>query len=107
MLFLNPIYAENDAKLFLVIGPFLGSHYRFQSRLPLTLPGVLKNLSTFSHFVCELSRTTLANRFKQNCVNGISLAVARLSKSLNFSLSSTAGNPVTGKIGFWLVAKQK
>ena len=50
MLFFNPIYAENDAKLFLVIGPFLGSHYRFQSRLSLTLPGVLKNLSTFFTF---------------------------------------------------------
>jgi len=35
------------------------------------------------------------------------LAVAHLSKAINFSLSITAGNPVAGKIGFRLVAKAK
>jgi len=35
------------------------------------------------------------------------LAVTRLSKSIHFSLLITAGNPVAGKIGFWLVAKRK
>ena len=61
----------------------------------------------FPHFVCEFCRSTLDTRSKQNFVMWIYSALARLSKSIKFSLSFTGGNPVVGKIGFWLVAKQE